>query len=137
MSGAMNPSAVFVPGSLSIVAGSVPPGVDISNTNPFGGTNSSGLIDVRNIDAAPGSEVAIQFDVTLQSALLGGTVVTNQADLVDTAKIADSDDPTVNGQADPDVAGDEDPTRILIQSAPYLIWRRTSRTISSFEFTAM
>ena len=41
--------------------------------------------------------------------MLDGTVVTNQADLVDNsgAKIADSDDPTVNGIASPDIAGDD------------------------------
>ncbi|MHC4093242.1 MAG: isopeptide-forming domain-containing fimbrial protein, partial [Planctomycetota bacterium] len=38
--------------------------------------------------------------------------------LVNDAAFADSDDPNVNGPADPLVPGDEDPTRVLIQSAP-------------------
>ena len=44
----------------------------------------------------------IQFDVTLASAITNGTVVTNQAQLLaGTVKLADSDDPNVNGQSDP------------------------------------
>ena len=31
------------------------------------------------------------------------------------AKLADSDDPFVNGQSDPSVDGDEDPTRVVIE----------------------
>ena len=61
----------------------------------------------------------MQFDVTLAGTIANGTVVTNQADLVGAVKLADSDDPNVNGQADPDVAGDEDPTRVTVVSAPY------------------
>ena len=36
--GALNSAAVIVPGSLAIVAGSLPPGADASSTNPTGGT---------------------------------------------------------------------------------------------------
>jgi uncharacterized repeat protein (TIGR01451 family) len=116
--GALNPTAVFAPGSLELVPGSVPPGVDVSNTDPNGGTNGAGLLDVRGVDLAQNSQTTIQFDITLASALLDGTVVTNQADLIDGVKIADSDDPTVNGQADPNVQGDEDPTRLVIEAEP-------------------
>ena len=42
-------------------------------------------------------------------------MVTNQAELLGASKLADSDDPTVNGQADPAVVGDEDPTRVVIE----------------------
>ena len=118
--GAMNPSAVFVPGSLTLVPGTLPPGADASNTNPSGGTNGAGLIDVRNLDVAAFSQVAVQFDVTLAARINNATIVTNQADLISGGiKIADSDDPNVNGQSDADVPGDEDPTRVTIQSAPY------------------
>ena len=48
--GEMNASAVFVPGSLSLVAASLPPGADTSNTDPNGGTNGAGLVDIRNLD---------------------------------------------------------------------------------------
>jgi uncharacterized repeat protein (TIGR01451 family) len=118
--GSMNPSAVFVPGSLTLV-GSLPPGANGSATNPSGGTNGAGVLDIRNLDLPAASEVSIQFDITLAAAIQNGTVVTNQADLlgVGNVKLADSDDPNVNGQSDPDVAGDEDPTRVTISSAPY------------------
>ena len=117
--GAMNPAVVFAPGTLALVPGSLPPGANASATNPNGGTNGAGLIDIRNLDLATFSQLQVQFDVTLAGTIANGTVVTNQADLVGAVKLADSDDPYVNGQADPDVAGDEDPTRVTVVSAPY------------------
>jgi uncharacterized repeat protein (TIGR01451 family) len=116
--GALNTSAVFVPGSLSLVAGSLPAAADSSNTNPSGGTNGAGLLDIRNLSLPANSEIRIQFDITLAGSLIDGTVVTNQADLLRTVKIADSDDPNVNGQADPTVSGDEDPTVVVIATLP-------------------
>jgi uncharacterized repeat protein (TIGR01451 family) len=118
--GAMNATPVFVPGSLTLVPGSIPPGADTSNTNPNGGTNGAGLLDVRNLNVPIGSQVSIQFDVTVDGALADGTVLTNQADLVGVGavKLADSDDPNVNGQADPSVPGDEDPTRVVVATLP-------------------
>ncbi len=117
--GALNPSAVFVPGSLAVVLASLPPGADITNTNPAGGTNGAGLLDVRNLSVPANSEISVQFDITLDPSLSDGTVVTNQADLISSdAVIAVSDDPTVNGQADPTIAGDEDPTRVVVLTTP-------------------
>ncbi len=116
--GVLNASAVFVPGSLTLVAGTIPPGADSSNTDPNGGTNGAGILDIRSMSLPINSEVLIQFDIDLAAALLDGTVVTNQADLVGAIKLADSDDPNVNGQSDPNVAGDEDPTRIVIETVP-------------------
>jgi uncharacterized repeat protein (TIGR01451 family) len=114
--GALNASAVFEPGTLSLVT--VPPGADTSNTDPSGGTNGAGRLDIRGLSASAQSEIVVQFDVTLDATLADGTVVLNQADLISTGKIADSDDPNINGQADPDVAGDEDPTRVVIDTTP-------------------
>jgi uncharacterized repeat protein (TIGR01451 family)/fimbrial isopeptide formation D2 family protein len=116
--GALNALAVFEPGTLSLVPGSIPPGADVSNTDPSGGTNGAGILDVANLSLPAASEIQLQFDVTLGSALLGGTLVTNQADLIGAVKLADSDDPNVNGQADPSVVGDEDPTQVLIEVPP-------------------
>jgi hypothetical protein len=57
----------------------------------------------------------LQFDVTLASTVPEDSIVANQARLlVNGSTFALSDDPYVNGQADPLLAGDEDPTRILI-----------------------
>ncbi|MGD8829288.1 MAG: SdrD B-like domain-containing protein [Pseudomonadales bacterium] len=116
--GSLNPDVVFEPGSLSWVL-PTPAGVDVSNTDPDGGTNGAGLVDVRSLDLPIDANVTLQFDVTLAAAIDNGTVITNQAELLGVGKIADSDDPTVNGQSDPEVAGDEDPTRVVIESAPY------------------
>ncbi|MDH3374506.1 MAG: hypothetical protein OEM85_14160 [Gammaproteobacteria bacterium] len=116
--GAMNAVPVFVPGTLTLVPGSVPPGADTSNTDPNSGTNGAGILDIRNLSLPAASEVSIQFDITLASPLVNGTVVTNQAELLAAIKLADSDDPYVNGQSDPSVAGDEDPTRVLIEGPP-------------------
>ncbi len=116
--GAMNPTAVFVPGSLALVAATIPPGATTNNTNPAGGTNGAGILDIRGMNLPLDSEVLIQFDIQLAASLLDGTVVTNQADLMGASKLADSDDPFVNGQSDPSIAGDEDPTRVVVQAVP-------------------
>ncbi len=116
--GALNAGAVFVPGSLALVPGSLPPGANAGNTDPNGGTNGAGFLDVSNLHVQAGNEILIQFDITLATGLIDGTVVLNQADLIDTVKIADSDDPNINGQADPIVPGDEDPTQVLIEGEP-------------------
>jgi uncharacterized repeat protein (TIGR01451 family)/fimbrial isopeptide formation D2 family protein len=118
--GSMNGLPVFQPGSLRLRPSTVPPGADTSNTDPNGGTNSAGVVDIRSLDLPAYSEVTIEFDITLQAAILDGTIVTNQADLLSDvgAPLALSDDPNVNGQADPTVAGDEDPTRVWIEAIP-------------------
>jgi uncharacterized repeat protein (TIGR01451 family) len=116
--GALNGTPVFVPGSLVLVAGTIPAGADPSNTDPNGGTNGAGVLDVRNMNLAVDSELEIQFDITLAGALANGTLVLNQAELWDTAKLADSDDPNINGQ--------DDPTQVEIQSAPAFRMEKTS-----------
>jgi uncharacterized repeat protein (TIGR01451 family)/fimbrial isopeptide formation D2 family protein len=118
--GAMNGVPAFLPSSLTLVPGSLPPGADASGTNSLGGTNSSGLVDVGNLSLPANSELVIQFDVNLHPNLTDGTFVTNQADLISSGNVtlAVSDDPNVNGQANPDLPGDEDPTQVLIQSTP-------------------
>ena len=64
------------------------------------------------------SEALIQFDITLKPNIANGAVVTNQATLfANGTTFAWSDDPNVNGTADPTVAGGEDPTRVTITTA--------------------
>ena len=73
--------------------------------------------------------MSIQFDIQLQANLPNGTLVSNQADLVSGGiKLADSDDPYVNGQADPNVTGDEDPTRLIIEGPPPTALMKATRT---------
>jgi len=106
----LNTSAAFVPGSLSLV--SYPAGADVSQTG-------NGVLDIRNLNVPVGGTIEVTFDVTLDPNLSEGFVVPNQADLLEGAvKTAVSDDPNVNGQADPAVAGDEDPTRVAIVYPP-------------------
>jgi uncharacterized repeat protein (TIGR01451 family) len=114
----MNATAAFVPGSLTIV--SVPAGSDVSNTSAVGGSKGTGLLDVRQLNVAAGSQILVQFDIKLKPALPNGMVVTDQgtAQRGNGSVLAVSDDPNVNGQANPLVPGDEDPTRVTIVSAP-------------------
>ena len=115
--GERNSAAVFAAGTLAFGAGSLSPGA-INSSNPNAGTNGAGIVDVSGIDLAANDEVTIEFEVTLAAAILDGTVVSNQADLLDAGavKLADSDDPTVNGIASPDIDGDEDPTQVVIEA---------------------
>jgi uncharacterized repeat protein (TIGR01451 family) len=111
---ALNTAPAFVPGTLALV--SSPAGTDISGTSSTGGTKGTGVIDIRNLNVPVNGEAVIQFDITLASTLSNGTVVTNQSTLLrtDGTVFAPSDDPNVNGTANPAVSGDEDPTRVTI-----------------------
>jgi len=123
----LNASAMFEPGSLTVVTS--PVGSDISNTNANGGTNGTGLMDVRalTLDAVGGvnDNLLIEFEVRLAPAITNATVVMNQAQLnsIVTGTL-DSDEPVINGPDDPTIKGDEDPTPISIISAPaFEVWK--------------
>jgi len=115
----LNANPYFQPGTLNIVT--VPASADVSNTDPSGGANGTGLLDIRNLAIGGlGESVLIEFDIQLAPVIANETFVYNQSELLfGDYSAAFSDDPNVNGAADPTVAGDEDPTQIQIQSAPY------------------
>ncbi|MGH9870033.1 MAG: hypothetical protein ACREAA_17950 [Candidatus Polarisedimenticolia bacterium] len=115
---ALNAPPAFVPGTLTLVT--YPPGADISNTSSTGGAAGTGVLDIRNLNVPVNVEIVIQFDITLASSLTNGTVVTNQSALrlSNGTLLSMSDDPGVNGQADPLIPGDEDPTRVTILASP-------------------
>jgi hypothetical protein len=97
--GVLNALPAFEPGSLTLV--SYPPGADISQTNPSGGTNNGGILDIRNLSVPAEGMIEAVFDITLASNLPEDFVVLNQADLIHTAgKIADSDDPRSDAGSD-------------------------------------
>ena len=127
---ALNALPAFVPGTLNLVAW--PAGADISNTSSTGGANGTGVIDIRNLNVPTAGQIEIQFDVTLAATLPAGTVVTNQSALrlADNTPRAISDDPNVNGPANPDVAGDEDPTRVVIVPTT-LVFEKTVANVTS------
>ena len=113
----LNADPAFQPGTLNIVT--LPAGADASGTDANGGTNGTGLVDVRNLTVGVGETVLIEFEVDLAPVLPNESFVYNQSQLFDNGlQIALSDDPNINGQADPLVPDDEDPTQIQIQSAP-------------------
>lgn len=116
--GALNATPSFTPGSLSLVPGTVPGGADTSNTNPFGGVNGTGVIDIRNLSLGLDDVLIIRVDVEVDTALIDGSVVANQVQLISNGPVILSDDPYVNGTADPEIDGDEDPTRLLIEAEP-------------------
>ncbi|HKR34439.1 MAG TPA: choice-of-anchor K domain-containing protein [Steroidobacteraceae bacterium] len=125
--GRLNNSAVYVPGTLNVVT--VPAGADAANTNPSGGVNNSGLVDIRNLSLGGlGTFVVIEYDVRLAAALPNQSYVQNQAQAyVDGVEVGRSDDPNVGATApDPLVLGDEDPTRVQITSAPKFRVLKTS-----------
>ena len=128
--GALNAGPVFAPGTLALV--SYPAGADISATSSTGGTNGTGVIDIRNLNVPVNGEVVIQFDITLISTIANGTVVTNQSTvrLSNGTVFASSDDPNVNGTANPSIPGDEDPTRVTIASAPAFRVQKISTDLS-------
>jgi large repetitive protein len=126
----MNASAAFAAGTLTLV--SVPAGADVSNTSAVGGTKGTGVLDVRQLSVPAGGQVIVQFDIRLKPALPNRMVVTDQgiARRGNGTVLAVSDDPNVNGQADPLVVGDEDPTRVTIVSAPAFLVQKISTDLN-------
>jgi uncharacterized repeat protein (TIGR01451 family) len=123
---ALNAPPAFSAGTLTLVT--VPPGADVSNTSSTGGPNGTGVLDVRNLSLPPSSQLIIVFDITLRPAIANGTIVSNQATFrqANGTVLGVSDDPTVNGIANPLVAGDEDPTRVRVASAAAFLVQKIS-----------
>ncbi len=128
---ALNTPAAFTAGTLTLV--SYPPLADVSNTSGTGGSAGTGVLDIRALDLSADGEVVIEFDITLDPSLTNGIVVTNQSTLRlgDGTDFALSDDPNVNGIADPDISGDEDPTRVTIVSAPDFLVQKISTDLTA------
>ncbi len=106
---ALNTDPSFVPGTLNVV--SLPAGA-VDNSNPNGGAAGTGLLDIDNLSIGGlGDTVVVEFEVQLDLTIPSGTYVYNQSDLLFgdyTAAISD----------DPNLPGDEDPTRVLVEARP-------------------
>jgi len=113
----LNTLPLFQANTLNVIT--LPAGA-IDNSDPAGGAAGTGLIDISGLSLAGiGDSVLIEFEVELIPVIADGSYVINQSAASFAGfPIAISDDPNLNGPADPNVAGDEDPTQILIQSAP-------------------
>jgi large repetitive protein len=121
---ALNAQAVFEPGTLQLVS-PLPAGA-VNNSNATGGAKGTGVIDISNLNVPANTQLLIQFEIRVAAGVAAGTIATNQSQLLINALPAMlSDDPNVNGQADPAVAGDEDPTRVLI-ATPTLTFTKTA-----------
>jgi uncharacterized repeat protein (TIGR01451 family) len=127
---ALNATPAFVPGTLALVT--YPAGADISFTSGTGGSKGTGILDIRNLNIPVNGEIVIQFDITLAPAFSNGTVVTNQSTLrlSNGTVYASSDDPNVNGAADPGISGDEDPTRVTVTSTAAFVVQKISTDLT-------
>ncbi|WP_418295624.1 hypothetical protein [Microbulbifer sp. SA54] len=125
----LNSPAHFAAGTLQLIT--APAGSDSSATSASGGANGSGLLDVRNLvlgaAGSGGEEIQLVYQVQLVNVIDSGAAVLNQAQVqLPGQALIDSDDPNINGSADPLTAGDEDPTQVLIESAALLKVEKTS-----------
>ena len=127
---ALNSTPGFEAGTLNFIT--VPAGADVSNSSATGGASGTGLVDIRNLSLSGlGDTVLVEFEVDLAPLIADGTFVYNQSAVsAGGLEIAVSDDPNVNGPADPNVPDDEDPTQILIESAPYFEIEKISSYIT-------
>jgi uncharacterized repeat protein (TIGR01451 family) len=86
-----------------------------SGTDPLGGANGTGMVNVANLSigpqGAPDDTLVVEFDITLVPVIVSGTVVLNQAELV-------SANPNPLLSDDPNLPDGTDPTQTLIASAP-------------------
>lgn len=127
---ALNTTPMFRAGTLEVT--NVPADADLSGVNDAGGAAGSGLLDIGKLSIGGlGEEVLVEFEVELAPVIADDSFVYNQsqirfADIL----VTQSDDPYVNGAADPNVAGDEDPTQVLIESAPAFRLEKVSSYIS-------
>ncbi|HKK52194.1 MAG TPA: DUF11 domain-containing protein, partial [Myxococcota bacterium] len=126
----LNAVPAFEPGTLRIV--SAPAGADASGTDASGGTAGTGRLEVGNLSLSGANDsVLVEFEVTLAGVLPDGTEVRNQSTLSTRGILfAQSDDPAVNGEADPLTPGDEDPTVVPIESAPVFQVEKTSAYVT-------
>lgn len=112
----------YVAGTLQLVdiTPPLPVGANIV-VNPNGGNNSTGLVQITNLIVGPQESYEIKYSAETKPALPSGTVLLNQGVLNATGiNEVISDDPTYDDGNDtgnnPQLTGDDDPTRVFIES---------------------
>jgi len=126
----LNDPPAFQPGTLRLT--SVPPSPATNNSSDTGGSSGTGLLDIGNLNLGGlGDSVEIEFDVVLAPVIANGSFVTNQSQMLTDGFVVElSDDPNIGDPPDPNVFGDEDPTRVLIESAPVFRVEKISTDVS-------
>ena len=114
----LNDPPAFQPGTLRLT--SVPPSPATNNSSDTGGSSGTGLLDIGNLNLGGlGDSVEIEFDVVLAPVIANGSFVTNQSQMLTDGFVVElSDDPNIGDPPDPNVFGDEDPTRIPVSYTP-------------------
>ena len=133
--GALNSGTVFNSLSMvSITTGDPGVGTLADSSNPAGGTNGNGLVDITGLSLgtqASGNNIAtIVFDVTLEPVLDSGSVISNQAEITAPGISQLSNDPVANPGEVTSILGDEVPTDFTITSSPLLQVEKTSADIT-------
>ncbi len=123
--GALNAGEWFEAGSL--VMASLPPGSS-DNSDPVGGTNGQGQVDIRDLNLAAqgeaGDAIQLAFDITLVAVMDDATEVLNQGQVEFLGNPLQLTD-------DPALGGTEDPTAITVNSAPQMRVQKVSADISA------
>jgi large repetitive protein len=123
----LNANAAFEPGTLTLVT--VPSGRRHKQHERHGRRAGHGSARRTQPDARPAAgSLLLEFEVTLAPVLANSSDVLNQSQLLASgAVLALSDDPNIDGAADPEHPDDEDPTRVRIVSAPAFRVLKTPR----------
>jgi uncharacterized repeat protein (TIGR01451 family)/fimbrial isopeptide formation D2 family protein len=116
---ALNASAAFVPGTLTLasVVPPLPPGATLT-VNPAGGSKGTGSVSISGLNLLQDQQYQIELDITLASGLASGTNVLNQGSLTGTDPsnvvwTGVSDDPYTNGPSLLSASGDATPVQIF------------------------
>ncbi|MBN2428043.1 MAG: DUF11 domain-containing protein [Deltaproteobacteria bacterium] len=116
----LNASPLFVPGTLTIVT---PPPSGTDNSDPLGGAAGTGLVSFTGLSLDGGDFMTIEFTVQLAAVIPSGTEVLNQGSLllVDLGTVLSDD---------PNLGGDDNPTRTEIVSEPDWIIEKSAQDLT-------
>jgi len=120
--GALDGDDVYLPGSLTVT---VPPasfGSDASD--PAGGTDGKGLLDIRDVVVPAGGSATVEATIETRPVVSDGDRALNQGATSD--RFFDLDEPSDN----PATAADDDPTETLFGAQPELVLTKRDADLS-------